>query len=160
MTRRPYRGARSVFWIVGSGSAHQGSTAAQRLRNRHGNPVVVHGLIHASWLNQIEIYFPIVPQKLLAPNDFTPLVDLPQRLMASSHHCNRIRLYEMKRPAKSVSKSGRGGKGLHASAGRKGTAEVWCGESSQFHVLTFFRGTVSCLKSPSGTAKALVLNSE
>ncbi len=94
MTRRPYRGARSVFWIVGSGSAHQGSTAAQRLRNRHGNPVVVHGLIHASWLNQIEIYFPIVPQKLLAPNDFTPLMDLPQRLMASSHHCNRIRLYE------------------------------------------------------------------
>ncbi len=30
----------------------------------------------------------------------------------------------------------------------------------QFHVLTFFRGTVSTPESSSGTAKALVLNSE
>ena len=94
----------------------------------------------------------------LSPNDFTPLMDLPQRLMASSHHCNRIRLQET--AYKVGVKVWQRGEGLHASAGRKGAAAVWCDESSQFHVLTFFRGTVSSLKSPSGTAKALVLNSE
>jgi|SRR6266576_5777507 hypothetical protein len=78
MTRRPYRDARSVFWTVDSGSAHQGATAAQRLRNSYRNTVVVNGPIHTSWLNQIEIDFSIVQRKFLAPNDFTPLMDLPR----------------------------------------------------------------------------------
>ena len=35
--------------------------------------VLVHAPIHASWLNQIEIYFSIVQRKVLTPNDFTDL---------------------------------------------------------------------------------------
>src|ERR1700756_2232367 len=54
----------------------------------------------------------------LSPNDFTPLMDLPQRLMASSHHCNRIRLQET--AYKVGVKVWQRGEGLHASAGRKG----------------------------------------
>jgi hypothetical protein len=29
--------------------------------------------VHASWLNQIEIYFSIVQRKVLSPNDFTDI---------------------------------------------------------------------------------------
>jgi hypothetical protein len=35
---------------------------------------------HASWLNQIEIYFSVVQRKAVAPNDFTDLDQLRQRL--------------------------------------------------------------------------------
>jgi hypothetical protein len=36
--------------------------------------------VHASWLNQIEIYFSIVQRKVLTPNDFTDLAEVTQRL--------------------------------------------------------------------------------
>jgi hypothetical protein len=55
MKCRPYCQARRVFWIVDNGSAHRGPNAAQRLLNKY--LTLVHGPIHASWLNQIEIYF-------------------------------------------------------------------------------------------------------
>src|SRR5712664_799942 len=90
MKRRPYCQARRVFWIVDNGSAHRGPKAAQRLLNKYPNLRLVHGPIHASWLNQIEIYFSIVQRKVLTPNDFTSLTDLSQRLMAFEHHYQTI----------------------------------------------------------------------
>ncbi len=39
---------------------------------------------HASWLNQIEIYFSIVQQKVLTPNDFASLAALEHYLLALS----------------------------------------------------------------------------
>jgi hypothetical protein len=90
MRRRPYCEARRVFWIVDNGSAHRGPKAAQRLRNKYGNLVLVHGPIHASWLNQIEIYLSIVQRKALTPNDFTSLMDLSGRLKAFEHHYQTI----------------------------------------------------------------------
>lgn len=41
----------------------------------------VHGPIHASWLNQIEIYFSIVQRKVLIPNDFLRVEDVKERLL-------------------------------------------------------------------------------
>jgi hypothetical protein len=41
---------------------------------------MVHTPVHASWLNQIEIYFSIVQRKVLSPNDFTDLDDVVDRL--------------------------------------------------------------------------------
>ncbi len=38
--------------------------------------------MHASWLNQIEIYFSIVQRKVLTPNDFGSLDDVAHRLLA------------------------------------------------------------------------------
>ena len=38
--------------------------------------------IHASWLNQIEIYFGIIGRKVLSPNDFTDLDAVEHRLTA------------------------------------------------------------------------------
>src|SRR5204862_7838310 len=64
MKQRPYRQARRVFWIVDNGSAHRGLPAVRRLQAKYPNLVLVHGPIHASWLNQIEIYFSIVQRKI------------------------------------------------------------------------------------------------
>ena len=70
MTRPPYNDARRVFWIVDNCSAHRGARAVERLRNRYPRLTLVHAPVHASWLNQIEIYFSIVQRKVLTPNDF------------------------------------------------------------------------------------------
>ena len=40
--------------------------------------------VHASWLNQIEIYFSIVQRKVLTPNDFSGLDAVEQRLWTSN----------------------------------------------------------------------------
>src|SRR2546429_7675664 len=63
MQQHPYRRARRVFWIVDNGSSHRGPRAVQRLQGKYPNLVLVHGPIHASWLNQIEIYFSILDRK-------------------------------------------------------------------------------------------------
>lgn len=41
----------------------------------------MHAPVHASWLNQIEIYFSIVQRKVLTPNDVTDLNALAERLL-------------------------------------------------------------------------------
>jgi hypothetical protein len=81
MTRPPYNDARRVFWIVDNCSAHRGVKAAERLRNLYPRWVLVHAPIHASWLNQIEIYFSIVQRKVLTPNDFPNLNAVAERLL-------------------------------------------------------------------------------
>ena len=67
MDQEPYRSAPRVFWIVDNGSSHRGRAAIERLQRQWPNIEVVHLPIHASWLNQIEIYFSIVQRKLLTP---------------------------------------------------------------------------------------------
>ena len=81
MTQAPYRSAKRVFWILDNGSAHRGQRCIIRLQGRYPNLIVVHAPVHASWLNQIEIYFSILQRKLLTPNDFKSLKDLQQHLM-------------------------------------------------------------------------------
>ena len=53
--------------------AHRGDSSVHRLHAAFSNLVLVHSPIHASWLNQIEIYFSIVQRKALTPNDFASL---------------------------------------------------------------------------------------
>jgi len=86
MTAPPYRDARRVFWVVDNGSSHRGARAVERLQGEYPNLVLVHGPIHASWLNQIEIYFSIVQRKVLTPNDFRSLADVEHRLLAFQRH--------------------------------------------------------------------------
>lgn len=80
MTRPPYNDARRVFWIVDNCSSHRGSRAVQRLRNQYPTLTLVHAPVHASWLNQVEIYFSIIQRKVLTPNDFPSLDALAERL--------------------------------------------------------------------------------
>jgi hypothetical protein len=80
MAQPPYRNARRVFWIMDNGSSHRGQPCVRRLTRAFPNLVPVHGPVHASWLNQIEIYFSIVQRKALTPNDFSCLQQVEQRL--------------------------------------------------------------------------------
>jgi DDE superfamily endonuclease len=84
MERPEYRRAPRVFWIVDNGSSHRGITAIKRMLGWYSNTILVHTPVHASWLNQVEIYFSLVQRKVLTPNDF---VDLRQVEL-------RLRLYE------------------------------------------------------------------
>src|SRR5204863_4835464 len=81
MSQEPYKSAKRVFWIMDNCSAHRGLKAVQRIRSRWSNAHLVHTPIHASWLNQIEIYFSIVHRKVLTPNDFSSLSHLEHGLM-------------------------------------------------------------------------------
>jgi len=63
MSREPYQSARRVFWIMDNCSAHRGQKAVDRLHSQWPNVVLVHTPVHASWLNQIEIYLSIVSEE-------------------------------------------------------------------------------------------------
>jgi hypothetical protein len=82
MSVEPYRSARRVFWISDNCSSHRGEKAATRLRAQWPAVTLVHTPNHASWLNQVEIYFSIVQRKVVTPNDFASLHDLEHRLLA------------------------------------------------------------------------------
>jgi DDE superfamily endonuclease len=82
MTVEPYASARRVFWVVDNGSSHRGQKACDRLNARWPNAILVQLPIHASWLNQVEIYNSIIQRKVLTPNDFVDLADIEQRLTA------------------------------------------------------------------------------
>jgi DDE superfamily endonuclease len=80
MGQKPYRSAPRVFWVVDNGSSHRGDTASKRLSRAFRNVILVHTPVHASWLNQVEIYFSIIQRKVLTPNDFGSLDEVEQRL--------------------------------------------------------------------------------
>jgi hypothetical protein len=82
MRQEPYRSAPRAFWIVDNGSSHRGAASVDRLQRRYPNLILVHLPTHASWLNQIEIFFSIVQRKVLTPNDFPDLAAVETRLLA------------------------------------------------------------------------------
>ena len=90
MTRRPYRYARRVFWVMDNGSSHRGARCLARLQQRWLNLILVHTPVHASWLNQVEIYFSVVQRKAFTPNDFRSLSELEQRLLAFQKHYETV----------------------------------------------------------------------
>jgi len=81
MSKAPYKTVNRVFWIIDNGSSHRGEPFIQRLEKRWPNAIAVHLPIHASPLNQIEIYFVIVQRKVLTPNDFPNLEAAKKRLL-------------------------------------------------------------------------------
>lgn len=93
MSEEPYRSARRVYWVVDNGSSHRGQAAVARLAERWPRSprlVLVHLPIHASWLNQVEIYFSIVQRKVLTPNDFADLAAVEERLLDFQRHYEKI----------------------------------------------------------------------
>ncbi|MBU2603192.1 MAG: IS630 family transposase [Actinobacteria bacterium] len=77
MSLEPYCSARQVFWIVDNGSSHRGRASVERLARAYPNLVLVHLPIHASWLNQVEIYFSVL-QRTPRP---------PGRVPRALHRC-------------------------------------------------------------------------
>jgi hypothetical protein len=90
MSVEPYSKAQRVFVIVDNGSAHRGQRSIDRLQGTWPNLILVHTPIHASWLNQAEIYFSVVQRKVLTPNDFADLDTLEQRLLAFGRRYEQI----------------------------------------------------------------------
>jgi hypothetical protein len=90
MTQSPYKEARRVFWIVDNGSSHRGQRSVERLAQRYPHLQLVHGPVHASWLNQIEIYFSIVQRKVLSPNDFQSVQEIADALQRFERHYETI----------------------------------------------------------------------
>src|SRR2546421_5364013 len=70
-----------------NGSSHRGAASIKRLEGRYTDDDgrrrlrLIHCPVHASWLNQIEIYS-IIQRKVLTPNDFVDLAEVEQRLLA------------------------------------------------------------------------------
>jgi transposase len=90
MTSAPYAGARRVFWIVDNGSSHRGQASAEQLQSRWPTLRLIHLPKHASWLNQVEIYFSVVQRKVLAPNDFHHLDEVETRLLEFQHYYQQM----------------------------------------------------------------------
>ena len=81
MSQEPYCSAPRVFWIMDNGSSHRGQPCIRRLQGEWNNIVVIHTPVHASWLNQVEIYFSILQRKVLTPNDFASLAQVKGRIL-------------------------------------------------------------------------------
>ena len=90
MAQLPYRKARRVFWIMDNGTSHRGERCVTRLREKYSCLVPVHGPVHASWLNQIEIYFSILQRKALTPNDFPSPEAVQERILSFQRYYETI----------------------------------------------------------------------
>ena len=88
MHAEPYASAWQVFWVVDNGASHRNWAAAARLSDAYPNAQMVHLPVHASWLNQIEVYFSIIQRKLLTPDDFEDLDELAAQILAFENHYN------------------------------------------------------------------------
>ena len=90
MTVEPYCSAGTVYWIVDNGSSHAGNASIERMQKEWKNARLIHLPIHASWLNQVELYFSIVQRKALTPNNFDSQNALTERLLRFSEHYRQI----------------------------------------------------------------------
>lgn len=90
MGQPPYRTARRVFWVVDNGTIHRGQRAIARLHARWPNLILVHLPVHASWLNQVEIYFSILQRKALTPDDFSSRKEIADRILGFQRHYQTV----------------------------------------------------------------------
>ncbi|MGH2764127.1 MAG: IS630 family transposase [Thermoleophilaceae bacterium] len=90
MGQHPYKSAQRVFVIVDNGSAHRGRRSIDRLQGTWKNLKLIHTPVHASWLNQAEIYFSVVQRKVVTPNDFGDLDTLEAHLLAFGRRYEQI----------------------------------------------------------------------
>ncbi len=90
MTSEPYASADRVFWIVDNGSSHRGQASIDRMHQAWPTTHLIHLPVHASWLDQAEIYFSVVQRKVVAPNDFIDLDQIRERLAAFETRYNAV----------------------------------------------------------------------
>jgi len=88
MSTEPYASARRVFWVVDNGSSHNGQPSIVRMKKAWPRATLVHLPVHASWLNQVEIYFSILQRKAIKPADFADLDALAERVLGFEDRYN------------------------------------------------------------------------
>jgi DDE superfamily endonuclease len=89
LEQKVYAEATRLFFIVDNGSSHRGQASVERMQRRDQRIILVHTPVHASWLNQVEIYFSIIQRKVLTPNDFATLEAVRVRLRLYEELSNR-----------------------------------------------------------------------
>jgi hypothetical protein len=89
LEKPPYNEAKRLFFVVDNGSSHRGNVSIQRMKKKDKRIILLHTPVHASWLNQIEIYFSIIQRKVLTPNDFLNLESVRVRLALYEELTNR-----------------------------------------------------------------------
>jgi len=89
LAQEPYCSAKRLFLIMDNGSSHRGEASRKRLQKIDSRIIPVHTPVHASWLNQVEIYFSIIQRKVLTPNDFPDLDSVRLRLALYEELSNR-----------------------------------------------------------------------
>lgn len=89
LERPLYGEAERLFLVVDNGSSHRGDASIHRMKTRDPRIVLVHTPVHASWLNQVEVYFSIIQRKVLTPSDFVDLDDVRVRLALYEELTNR-----------------------------------------------------------------------
>lgn len=90
MSLEPYASAKRVFWVVDNGSSHRGQRSIDRLGGEWPTLRLIHLPVHASWLNQVEIYFSIVQRKVVTPNEFTDTDQIRRRLRGFEDRYNTM----------------------------------------------------------------------
>lgn len=90
MSQEPYCSARQVFWVVDNGSSHRGQASIDRLQGRWENLMLVHTSVHASWLNQVEIYFSVLQRKVLTPNNFSSTDAVQDHILRFQRHYSQV----------------------------------------------------------------------
>jgi len=88
MSTEPYASAKRVFWVVDNGSSHAGQASIDRMKETWPTAELVHLPIHASWLNQVEIYFSILQRKAIKPGNFRDLDHLAERVLGFEKRYN------------------------------------------------------------------------
>src|SRR6478609_2061975 len=73
-----------------NGSSHRGQASIDRLEDRWPTLRLIHLPVHASWLNQVEIYFSVVQRKVVSPNDFHTLDEVESRLLDFQQYYEQI----------------------------------------------------------------------
>jgi hypothetical protein len=90
MAHQPYAAANRVFWVVDNSASHRGTQAANRLQARWPQLRLIHLPVHASWLNQVEIYFSVVHRKVITPSGSDNLDQLTTRLLDFQSYYEQI----------------------------------------------------------------------
>ena len=89
LARPPYDSARTNHLILDNCSSQHPSTFPSWIAQHHRSVQLHYLPTHASWLNQIEIFFSIVQRKALTPNNFRDLQLLAERLLEFVTFYNR-----------------------------------------------------------------------
>ncbi|MEW6490529.1 MAG: transposase [Thermodesulfobacteriota bacterium] len=90
MDQEPYCSARRVFWVMDNGSSHRGDACRRRLQDEWPNIIVIHTPVHASWLNQVEIFFSVLQRKVLQPNNFATIEQGQEQVLAFERYYEEV----------------------------------------------------------------------
>ena len=69
---------------------HRGRSSVKRLKGRWANLRLVHLPVHASWLNQIEIYFSVFQRKAWTPDDCASFEAAEARILGFQAHYQEV----------------------------------------------------------------------